>query len=119
VAEATRKVDSSVFFVPYTDPRYSSGWNYLSGKNLNTSKEKSADKPQEIAAILQTGSQQWRKPDDPTKPQASTKSASKSEPNTGQTAQQAARERELFARLGAVKQYPIAPDELPPPPDRR
>jgi hypothetical protein len=27
-----------------------------------------------------------------------------------QTPEQAARERELFARLGRVKQYPIAPD---------
>ena len=28
-----------------------------------------------------------------------------------QTAQQAAKERELFAKLKAVKQYPIEPDE--------
>jgi len=56
------------------------------------------------------------KPDDPPQP-ASTESGSKSEPSTGQTAQQAAKERELFARLGRVKQYPIAPDE--PPPGRR
>jgi hypothetical protein len=53
------------------------------------------------------------KSDDPTKPQASTKSGSKSEPHTGQTALQAAKERELFARMGTVKQYPIAPDEPP------
>ena len=36
--------------VPDTDPRYNTGWNYLSGKNLNLpSKEKSADEAQEIA----------------------------------------------------------------------
>jgi hypothetical protein len=34
-------------FVPDTDPRYQSGWNYLCGKNLNPH---SADEPQEEAA---------------------------------------------------------------------
>ena len=38
-------------FVPDTDPRYKSGWNYLSGKNLNPHlKERSADEAQEEAA---------------------------------------------------------------------
>jgi hypothetical protein len=50
-----------------------------------------------------------------TNDQASTKSGSTSEPSSGQTAQQAAKERELFARLGKVKQYPIAPNDEPPP----
>ena len=37
--------------VPDTDPRYKSGWNYLSGKNLNPHlKERSADEAQEEAA---------------------------------------------------------------------
>jgi hypothetical protein len=37
-------------FVPDTDPRYKSGWNYLSGKNLNPHlKKKSADEAQEEA----------------------------------------------------------------------
>jgi hypothetical protein len=37
-------------FVPENDPRYQSGWNYLSGKNLNLpSKEKSTDEAQQIA----------------------------------------------------------------------
>jgi hypothetical protein len=73
-------------FVPDTDPRYNSGWNYLSGKNLNLpSKEKLTDEAPEAA----------------------------SEPSTGQTARRAAKETELFARLGKVKQYPIAPDDEP------
>jgi hypothetical protein len=38
-------------FVPDTDPRYKSGWNYLSGKNLNPHlKEKSADEAGREAA---------------------------------------------------------------------
>jgi hypothetical protein len=34
-------------FVPETDPRYSSGWNFLAGKNLNPMPAK--DDAQEIA----------------------------------------------------------------------
>jgi hypothetical protein len=38
-------------FVPDTDLRYRSGWNYLSGKNLNPHlNERSADKALEEAA---------------------------------------------------------------------
>ena len=37
-------------FVPDTDPRYKSGWNYLSGKNLNPHlKERLEDEAQEEA----------------------------------------------------------------------
>jgi hypothetical protein len=44
--------------------------------------------------------------------------AKPSQENTGQTVQQAAKERELFARLRTVKQYPIAPDGPPGDGDR-
>jgi hypothetical protein len=50
-----------------------------------------------------------------TNDQASTKNGSTSAPGSGQTAQQKAKERQLFAGLAEVKQWPIAPDdELPP-----
>jgi hypothetical protein len=52
--------------------------------------------------------------DKPEKPESTPEPPSKSEPNTSQTAVQAAKERELFTRLSQVKQYPIAPDEPQP-----
>jgi hypothetical protein len=52
--------------------------------------------------------------DKPEKPAWAPVPPSKSEQNTGQTAAQATRETELFARLSQVKQYPIAPDEPQP-----
>ena len=45
----------------------------------------------------------------------STKLGSKNAPSTGLTEAQAAKERELFAGLAEVKQWPIAPDDEPPP----
>jgi hypothetical protein len=45
----------------------------------------------------------------------STKNVSKTAPSTGLTEAQAAKERELFAGLAEVKQWPIAPDDEPPP----
>jgi len=76
-------------FVPDTDPRYKSGWNYLSGKNLHPHlKEKSAEEAQEEAP-----------PQEP---------VSKAElKEFGRRA----KEQELFAGLAQVKQWPIAPDE--------
>ena len=47
--------------VPDTDPRYSSGWNYLSGKNLRPKPAK--DDAQEIAQSEEPTAKDQEKPE--------------------------------------------------------